>query len=185
VSFANVLQPHIDASLARIEGQSLVIMVQDTTELDLTRPQKQVVGAGPMDGSSRRGIFLHLLHAFTSDGTPLGTTHAVPWAREVGAVSRSKLPSHERVAIPIEQKESYRWVTTLEQTQRMAAQLPGTQFVCVACPSGEVHLESRATVRDDSRVGADGPVMEITRCLEAAPSIYAGLPSSTISAAAA
>jgi Transposase DNA-binding/Transposase Tn5 dimerisation domain len=139
VTFANVLQPHIDASLARIEGQPLVIMVQDTTELDLTRPQKQVVGAGPMDGSSRRGIFLHLMHAFTSDGTPLGTTHAVPWTREAGAESRSKLPSRQRVSIPIEQKESYRWVTTLEQTQRMAAQRPETQFVGVADSEADIY----------------------------------------------
>ena len=139
VSFGNVLQPHIDASLARIEGQSLVIMVQDTTELDLTRPEKQVAGTGPMDGSSRRGIFLHLLHAFTSDGTPLGTTHGVPWARKVGGASKSKLPSRERVAIPIEQKESYRWLTTLEQTQCMAAQLPGTHFVCVADSEADIY----------------------------------------------
>jgi len=53
------------------------------------------------------------------------------------------------------------------------------------CSSGKVRLESRATIRDDSPVGADGPVMEIKPCLEAALSIYAGLPSSTISAVAA
>jgi hypothetical protein len=139
VTFTDVLQPHIDATRVRIEGQSLVIMAQDTTELDLTRPQKQVVGAGPMDGSSRRGMFLHLLHAFTPDGTPLGTAHALPWAREDGAVSRSKLPSHERVSIPIEQKESYRWVTTLEQTQCVASQVSGTQFVCVADSEADIY----------------------------------------------
>ncbi len=50
-----------------------------------------------------------------------------------------------------------------------------TPFVC---PSGEVHLDSHATVRDDSRVGAGGPVTEIKPCLEAAPSIYAGIQSS-------
>jgi hypothetical protein len=63
VAFDNVLQPHIDATRRRIEEQPVVIMVQDTTELDLTRPKQQVVGAGPMDGSSRRGVFTHLLHA--------------------------------------------------------------------------------------------------------------------------
>lgn len=139
VTFANVLQPHIDATLARIQGQSLVLMPQDTTELDLTRPHQQVAGAGPMDGSSRRGIFLHLTHAFTADGTPLGTTHAFAWAREEGAVSRSKLPSHERAAIPIEQKESYRWVTALEQTQQIAAQRPETQFVCLADSEADIY----------------------------------------------
>ena len=31
------------------------------------------------------------------------------------------------------------------------------------CASGELHLESRATTRDESPVGADGPVREIAR----------------------
>ena len=139
VTFSEVLQPHIDASLRRIEAQKLVVVAQDTTEIDLTRPNTQVAGAGPMDASSRRGFFLHLLHAFTPDGVPLGTIHALPWSREEGAPSSSKLPSHKRVSIPIEQKESYRWVTTLERTQHVAAQLPQTQLVCVADSEADIY----------------------------------------------
>jgi Transposase DNA-binding/Transposase Tn5 dimerisation domain len=139
VTFEEVLQPHVDATLLRIEAQASVILVQDTTELDLTRPQMQVAGTGPMDASSRRGLFLHELHAFTPDGTPLGTPHAIYWVREEGAESRSKLPSHKRVSIPIAEKESYRWVTTLEHTQRMAAQLPQTRFVCVADSEADIY----------------------------------------------
>jgi Transposase DNA-binding/Transposase Tn5 dimerisation domain len=139
VDFHDVLQPHIDASVRRIEAQKLVIVAQDTTEVDLTRPHTQVAGTGPMDASSRRGLFLHLLHAFTPDGTPLGTIHAIPWTREEGAASSSKLPSRKRVSIPIEQKESYRWVTTLERTQHLAAQLPQTQLVCVADSEADIY----------------------------------------------
>ena len=139
VSFAGVLQPHLDATLRRIEAQAAVILVQDTTEIDLTRPEIKVAGTGPMDGSSRRGLFLHELQAFTPDGTPLGTAHALPWVREEGAESRSKLPSHKRVSIPIEEKESHRWVTTLEQTQRIAAERPKTWFVCVADSEADIY----------------------------------------------
>ena len=60
-----MLEPHIQSSLKRVRQQPVVLLVQDTTELDLTRPDKQVVGAGPMDGSSRRGVFLHEMQAFT------------------------------------------------------------------------------------------------------------------------
>ncbi len=139
VAFADVLQPHIDASHRRVQEQPTVILVQDTTELDLTRPHYQVAGTGPMDGSSRRGIFFHLLHAFTPDGTPLGTMDAIPWARTEPTAGRSKLSSHERIAIPIEEKESYRWVTTLEQTQRIAAQHPQTHFVGVADSEADIY----------------------------------------------
>ncbi len=76
VKFENVLQPHIDATRRRIADQPVAILAQDTTEIDLTRPEQLVDGAGPLDGGSRRGMFLHPLHAFTPDGTPLGTVDA-------------------------------------------------------------------------------------------------------------
>jgi len=139
VLFDDVLQPHIDATRRRIKEQSVVIMVQDTTEIDLTRPQQQVVGTGPMDGSSRRGIFLHLLHALTPDGSALGTAHAIPWAREERTTPCPKLTSRQRIAIPIEQKESYRWITTLEQTRRLASEMPQTRFVCVADSEADIY----------------------------------------------
>ena len=58
LSFEDVLQPHIDATRRRVAEQPVVIFAQDTTELDFTRPQQQVVGGGLMDGSKRRGAFL-------------------------------------------------------------------------------------------------------------------------------
>ena len=58
-------------------------------------------------------------------------------------------------------------------------------FSIEVCASGEPHLQSGVNPRDDTSVGASGPVREITPCLESAPSIYAGTPSSTISAGAA
>jgi hypothetical protein len=139
VTFDDVFQPHIDATGRRIEEQPVVIMVQDTTEIDLTRPQQQVVGTGPMDGSSRRGIFTHLLHAFTPDGTPLGTARAINWAREEKTTPCSKLTSRQRIAVPIEQKESNRWITTLEHVRCMASELPKTQFVCVADSEADIY----------------------------------------------
>src|SRR5665213_936550 len=33
--------------------------------------RQEVIGAGELDGS-RRGVLLHLMEAFTADGTPLG-----------------------------------------------------------------------------------------------------------------
>src|SRR4029450_8137190 len=132
VTFAEVLRPHIDATWERIEQQPFVLLVQDTTECDVTRPEHQVRGAGPLDRGARRGGLLHLLHAFTPDGTPLGTAHAVPWSRAEEGRSCSQMSSWQRVATPLEEKESYRWVETLRQAQRAAALRPQTKFVCLA-----------------------------------------------------
>ena len=99
VQFDNILQPHKDATRRRLAQHPVVILPQDTTEIELTRPQQQVVGAGPLDDGPRRGVFLHLLHAFTPDGTPLGTLWATAWARDeepppVEAVRHD--PGHDR-----------------------------------------------------------------------------------------
>src|SRR5262245_22622264 len=90
VTAQGVLQPHYDQTRQRIAANSVALLVQDTTEIDLTRPEEQVGGAGPMDGSSRRGVFLHLMEAFTEDGTPLGAVWTDIWARPEGEVSVSQ-----------------------------------------------------------------------------------------------
>ena len=63
VSPEKILQPHIQATRERISQCGLVLLVQDTTELDFTRPKQQVQGAGPMDCETRRGAFFHPLQA--------------------------------------------------------------------------------------------------------------------------
>lgn len=49
------------------------------------------------------------------------------------------MSSHKRISIPIEQKESYRWVKTLEEVKRFAAERPGTQFLCVADSEADIY----------------------------------------------
>src|SRR5262249_27246659 len=78
----SILQPHYQRTQQRIAAQERVILVPDTTEVDLTRPQQQVVGAGLLDDGSRRGAHVHALHAFSEDGTPLGTAGTEMWTRD-------------------------------------------------------------------------------------------------------
>jgi hypothetical protein len=134
-----ILEPHAEATRERMRGQPVVLLVQDTTEVDLTRPERQVAGAGPLDGGSRRGALLHPLHAFTPDGTPLGTLHAATWVRDEAAIHNGSLSRAERVRIPIEQKESQRWVTALRWAIEEAKGLPSTQLVCVADSEADIY----------------------------------------------
>jgi hypothetical protein len=67
-----ILKPHIEATRRRIGLLDFVLLVQDTTELDVTRPSQQVKGAGPMGGEARRGAFYHPTIAFDVDGVALG-----------------------------------------------------------------------------------------------------------------
>ena len=112
--------------------------MQDTTKIDVTRPEQQVAGAGPLDGDSRHGALLHLMQAFTPDGTPLGTVSATKWVRDEEPACAS-LSRAERAAIPIEEKESYRWVTTLQRVREEARLCSTTQLICVADSEADIY----------------------------------------------
>jgi len=137
-TFDAILQPHIESSRRRIAEHPVVLFVQDTSEIDVTRPEQQVKGAGPLDGGTRWGALLHPLHAFTPDGTPLGTMHAAAWVREKG-VAKSSLSRAERAAIPIEEKESYRWIDALRRAGEEAQRCPSTQVISVADSEADIY----------------------------------------------
>ena len=142
VTYQRVLAPHADQTRARIAQQEVVLLVQDTTELDFTRPQQQMIGAGSLDGS-RCGAFLHPLVAFTSDGTPLGTCWATMWAREEPPAEKpEETPQEKRKrlrATPIEEKESQRWIEGLRQARDVAQQASQVQCVCVCDSEADIY----------------------------------------------
>lgn len=139
VTFEKILEAHREATRERIASQPLVLLVQDTSEVDLSRPHEQVQGAGPLDGQARWGALLHLVHAFTPDGTPLGTVHAQHWVRDVEATRSSSLTRAQRASAAIEEKESYRWMSGFDQAREIAGSCAATQFVCVADSEADIY----------------------------------------------
>lgn len=154
VTPAKILQPHIDATRERISQCQRVLLVQDTTELDLTRPSQQVDGAGPMDSNARRGAFAHLMVAFSSTGLPLGMVWHKLWARDRIETS---LSDAERVSnrqnMPIEQKESIRWIEGLRCARDVAAACPDTMCIAVSDSESDIYemfTEPRSNGDDES-----------------------------------
>jgi hypothetical protein len=182
VSPEKILQPHIEATRERISQNDLVLLVQDTTELNLTRPQQQVRGAGPMDCEARRGAFWHPLQAYSIEGLPLGTVWQETWAREKIERTLTRKEKHrERQHTPIEEKESIRWVKGIRAAREVAQACPETVCVCVGdseadiyelfsesrkTDTGEVHLLVRAC-QSRSTTGQDNWFEEVraTPCL--------------------
>jgi Transposase DNA-binding/Transposase Tn5 dimerisation domain len=139
VTYPRILAPHAEQTLRRIAAQPTVLLVQDTTELDFTRPQRQVAGAGPLDGKKRRGALLHPLVAFTPDGTPLGTCWAAMWCRDEPAPGARAQKQKRRRYAPIEEKESRRWLDGLSQARAVAQRCPGARCVCIADSEADVY----------------------------------------------
>jgi len=135
-----VLQPHFERTRQRMAQQSVVLLVQDTTELNLTRPQQQVEGAGPLQSPSQRGALLHPLEAFTEDGTPLGAVWAKMWTRDEEPVAPTRKAKRQwRRKAPIDAKESFCWLEGLRATREAAQQVPQTTCVCIADSEADVY----------------------------------------------
>src|SRR5207253_8949194 len=139
VTFDRVLRPHMDRTLERVAEQAVVLLVQDTSEIDLTRPEQEVTGVGDLD-ESRRGFLLHEMQAFTPEGTPLGTVWAEILNRREGVSHASAAEKRaQRKQLPIEEKERLRWLSGLRQARALAQQTPATQGICVADSEGDIY----------------------------------------------
>jgi hypothetical protein len=138
VTFEKVLAPHIERSRERVAQQKTALLVQDTTEIDVTRPQQEMKGVGTLDGS-RCGFLLHEMQAFTTEGTPLGTVWAEIVNRTDGVAHASAQKRSERQRTPIEEKESLRWLTGLRQARAFAQQTPDTQCICIADSEADIY----------------------------------------------
>jgi hypothetical protein len=128
-----LLEPHRQATLQRIGQHPVVLLIQDTTELDFTRPQKPIAGAGRLNYERRHGFYLHPLIAVTPERLPLGTLAATLWARE------PKDDDRDCDRLPIEQKESYRWLEGYRQAAAVARDVPQTQIVCISDREGDIY----------------------------------------------
>jgi hypothetical protein len=113
VTLEKVLKPHVDATHRRIRKHPVVLVAQDTTELDYTGCRNRNRDAGPLNRSpAQRGFYLHPSIAFTPEGVCLGTLDAKIWARDPETFGTSRETVKSR---PIEEKESYRWLEGWER----------------------------------------------------------------------
>ena len=161
VTFEQILLPHHEQTLQRMSQQEVVLLVQDSSEIELDRPNQEIVGVGELDGS-RRGVLLHEMHAFTVDGIPLGTLWAECINRTQGVSHESaKQKRKQRQQKPLEEKESRRWITGLKHATGAALALPKVQCVCIADSEADIY-EWFAEPRNESeepltRDGRDVP----------------------------
>ena len=139
VRFDKLLAPHAQRTLQRLAEHPVALLVNDTTEIELMRPQQPVQGVGQLN-DSRQGVLLHVLHAYTPDGTPQGTVAAQYLNRTDGVCDAPKAHKERtRKHKPIEQKESMRWLADLRQAREVAATLPQTQCVYVADSEADIY----------------------------------------------
>jgi hypothetical protein len=140
VTFRSILSPHHDATIERIREQPVVLVPQDTTELDLTRPHEVMVGAGPLNDSARVGFYSHLSLAMTPERLVLGVVHAKVWARDsIASEKDADQKRADRLAKPIADKESVRWIEGYRAVNEIAQEASGTHIVSLSDSEADIY----------------------------------------------
>lgn len=135
VRMKRLLRGHVEATIARIRGQSVVLAVQDTTTLNYSAHPP--AGCGPINTRQDRavGLILHDTMAFTPDGTPLGLLDVQCWARDAEEAGKR----YRRKELPIEQKESLKWLTSYRAVSEVQRICPNTMVVSVGDREADVY----------------------------------------------
>jgi hypothetical protein len=139
VLFETLLQPHYAATEERIsdvgEG-SVVLVAQDTTSVNYSALET-TDGLGPIgttvDGA--QGLHLHSSLAITQQGVPLGFVDAQCWARDPQGFGKKA----QRHALPIEDKESWRWIKGYQAVAAVQRRNPHIQLVSVADREADIY----------------------------------------------
>ena len=135
-----ILNSHASASLARLKQSRIALLVQDTTEVDLTRPDSIVSGAGPLSSDKQLGAFYHPLMAFEPSGIPMGTVWSKRWVRE--SIHKELTPQEKnrsRKRLPITDKESFRWIEGVRAAREIAIASPDTLCVCIGDSEADIY----------------------------------------------
>jgi hypothetical protein len=135
-SMDTLLQPHYQATQARVAQHSIVLAVQDTTSLNYTT-HRAIEGAGPIGSwiNGPQGLHLHSTLTFSTDGTPLGFLDVQCWARDGQDFGKKA----RRRATPIEEKESFKWIKSYRALAQVQARVPGTVLVSVGDREADVY----------------------------------------------
>lgn len=128
-----MLASHIQSTIRRSQAVELVLAVQDTTYLDWT-DHPHTTDLGPLAAPSHQGLLAHTTLALTPEHVPLGLLHQQVWARD--PEMRRNQDHKQR---PIDEKESQKWLTSLEAVIAARADCPNTQFVSVGDREADVY----------------------------------------------
>jgi len=131
-----LLSQHNAATINRCKAESLVLAVQDTTSLNYSA-HPATADIGPI-GSTKNGpigLLVHDTMAFNADGTPLGLLDVQSWARNLDEFGKK----HKRHDLPIEQKESIKWLRSYEKVASAQRECPNTVFVSIGDREADIY----------------------------------------------
>ena len=132
ISNSAILSSHQQATQTRMSQESIILAIQDTTELDYTH-HPATKGLGVMHDKEHHGLMMHTTIAVTPQRVPLGIIH------QRSRPEKDFGKKHKRKQRPINEKESQRWLTSLEVTSNLSKQIPQTTIVNVGDREADIY----------------------------------------------
>jgi len=111
VTLEGLYAPSTQAAVEASRARETVLAISDTTSLNFTN-HRATSGLGPIAAEVEvQGFLLHSTIVLRRDGVPLGLLRQQAWVRDPGEYGKR----HKRKERRLEEKESYRWVETVEE----------------------------------------------------------------------
>lgn len=130
-SLKAILEPHYAATKRRIGREAVVLAVQDTSTINYAAGDTETEGLGPIakraDGA--QGLILHSTLAFSVSGVPLGLLDTQCWARDPEQLGKKFRKKREK--LPIEEKESFKWLKSYRAVSDVQYRCPDVMLVSV------------------------------------------------------
>ena len=128
-----ILRPHLEATQRRMCEHPVVLIVQDTTELDFTKHPTD--DARCLNTEQRFGLYEQVHLAVTPDKLCLGVVGSEFFDRAPESLGKAD----QRSTLPIELKESFRWLKGYRLACELAAACPQTQIVSIADREADIY----------------------------------------------
>jgi Domain of unknown function (DUF4338)/Transposase DNA-binding/Transposase Tn5 dimerisation domain len=143
----SILGPHHQTSLRRAAAEPLVFAVQDSTDLNYSA-HPATKGLGPIGSTATFpvGLMVHDTMLFNRQGTPLGLLDVQCWARDPKEFGKKK----RRHRLPIEKKESYKWLKSFDRVAQAQKQCPRTTFVSIGDRESDIYELFERALADPS-----------------------------------
>jgi hypothetical protein len=130
VSETDILAGHFQSTRERLAATNgLVLMLHDTTEFNFKRDKPGLIGitktvnkkgkTGWLTPHTLCGILMHSSLAVTTEGLPLGLGAVKFWTRKKFKGTAALKKKINPTRIPIEKKESVRWLENLKQSTQL------------------------------------------------------------------
>jgi hypothetical protein len=128
VSPQEMFESHLKEIIKRSENENILLCPQDTTELDYTT-QKNNDAYEYLNRETRKGLYLHATLVVTTKRLCLGVLRMETIKRQK---LKSQMTKEEREAhnsLPLEKRESYRWIESYKNACELAGHLPDKQII--------------------------------------------------------